>query len=114
VTVLFRALLSEVATRYGIDAADILGKDRHKTVARARHIAIYVARERWDWSYPELGRRFGNRDHTSCMHACRRMARERGDGTETGRFVDSLLRHEAFGEHLAKVPGVGLELREAI
>lgn len=51
----------------------LLSKDRHKSVAFARQVAMYLCRQRLKCSFPELGRAFGNRDHTTVMSAVRRV-----------------------------------------
>lgn len=55
----------------GIKLEAILGQTRYQSVVQARHVAMYVARKRTPASYPELGRRFGDRDHTTVMTAVR-------------------------------------------
>ena len=59
----------EVATRYGFTVPEIEGPSRKKDVSQARHIAIYLCRELMDHSFPTIGKAFGNRDHTTIMHA---------------------------------------------
>jgi chromosomal replication initiator protein len=59
----------EVATRYQLDRIDLEGASRKKEVSQARHIAIFLAREMTDHSFPAIGREFGNRDHTTIMHS---------------------------------------------
>jgi len=66
---------SVVAKKYGISKTDILSQRRHKTVVEARHVAIYIAREMTTQSMPEIGRRFSNRDHTTILHAAKKIAR---------------------------------------
>ena len=51
----------------------MISKDRHKSVAFARQVAMYICRQRLKCSFPELGRAFGNRDHTTVMNAVRRV-----------------------------------------
>ena len=64
---------AEVAERYGVTVAEIDGTTRAKRISQARHIAIYLARELTDSSFPTIGRAFGRRDHTTVMHACRKV-----------------------------------------
>ena len=58
-----------VATNYDLSPSDLEGKSRKKEIARARHIAIYLARELTDNSFPALGKKFGGRDHSTVMHS---------------------------------------------
>lgn len=76
------AVCQAVAARYGILHAEALkGKDRHATVAHARHVAMYLCRKYLAMSYPELGRHFGGRDHTTAIAAVRKVeAQAQADG----------------------------------
>jgi len=62
----------EVAKHYHLDPMQLDGKARDRTTAQVRQIAMYLARELTDSSYPAIGRAFGGRDHATVMHACRR------------------------------------------
>ncbi len=62
-----------VCSHFRVTSADLLSKDRHKSVAFARQVAMYLCRQRLKSSFPELGRAFGNRDHTTVMSAVRRV-----------------------------------------
>lgn len=53
---------------------DIMGKRRDRNVIDARHMAIYCAREVTNFSYPQLGRAFGGLDHSTVIHAARRIS----------------------------------------
>lgn len=64
-----------VAKKYGFTKNDLLSQRRHKTVVEARHVAIYIAKELTTQSCPEIGRRFANRDHTTILHATKKIAR---------------------------------------
>jgi len=59
----------EVAVRYHLKRHDLEGSTRKKEVTQARHIAIYLARELTNQSFPAISREFGNRDHTTIMHS---------------------------------------------
>ena len=62
-----------VCTHFKLTQQELLSKDRHKSVAFARQVAMYLCRQRLKCSFPELGRAFGNRDHTTVMSAVRRV-----------------------------------------
>jgi chromosomal replication initiator protein len=62
-----------VCNHFRLSNSELLSKDRHKSVAFARHVAMYLCRQRLGSSFPELGRAFGNRDHTTVMSAVRRV-----------------------------------------
>lgn len=63
------AIKEEVARQYEISVTQLEGESREKQVSQARHIAIYLARELTQSSFPALGKAFGSRDHTTIMHA---------------------------------------------
>ena len=60
-----------VCNHFQLSNSELLSKDRHKSVAFARHVAMYLCQQRLKCSFPELGRAFGNRDHTTVMSAVR-------------------------------------------
>jgi chromosomal replication initiation ATPase DnaA len=62
-------LVNGIALKHGVDVNELAGKGRSKAVTAARHEAMRAIRERFQWSYPELGFLF-NRDHTSVMYGC--------------------------------------------
>jgi len=62
-----------VAAHFGIALADMRSSRRARAVARPRQVAMYLARHLTEHSLPELGRYFGNRDHTTVMLAIRRV-----------------------------------------
>jgi chromosomal replication initiator protein len=62
-----------VAEYYKMRLADLLGKKRTRSVARPRQIAMALAKELTNHSLPEIGQAFGGRDHTTVLHACRKV-----------------------------------------
>ena len=62
-----------VAEYYNIKHADMLSKRRNRTIARPRQMAMSLAKELTQHSLPELGEFFGGRDHTTVIHACRKI-----------------------------------------
>lgn len=71
----------EVAEFYHIKLADMLSARRAREVARPRQVAMYLAKRLTPRSLPDIGRRFGGRDHTTVMHAIKRIEQLRaGDG----------------------------------
>lgn len=63
-----------VAEYYNIRTADLLSKRRSRSVARPRQIAMALAKDLTNHSLPEIGDAFGGRDHTTVLHACRKIA----------------------------------------
>ncbi len=62
-----------VAEYYKIKTNDMLSKRRNRSIARPRQLAMALAKELTDHSLPEIGRVFGGRDHTTVLHACRKV-----------------------------------------
>ncbi|WP_076785775.1 MULTISPECIES: chromosomal replication initiator protein DnaA [unclassified Burkholderia] len=75
-----------VADFYNIKVADMYSKKRPANIARPRQIAMYLAKELTQKSLPEIGELFGGRDHTTVLHAVRKISDERGK--------DAQLNHE--------------------
>ena len=65
------AIQKRVASHYGIRVSDMFSARRARDIARPRQVAMYLAKTLTSLSYPEIGRQFGGRDHTTVMHAVR-------------------------------------------
>lgn len=63
----------KVAEHYNVRLSDMIGPKRVRTIARPRQIAMYLAKQLTPRSLPEIGRRFGGRDHTTIMHGVRKI-----------------------------------------
>jgi chromosomal replication initiator protein len=81
-----------VCHHFKLRSTDLLSKDRHKSVAFARHVAMYLCKQRLKCSFPELGRAFGNRDHTTVMSAVRKIESLRGADPEVRADIEALER----------------------
>jgi chromosomal replication initiator protein len=77
---------------FKLRSADLLSKDRHKSVAFARHVAMYLCKQRLKCSFPELGRAFGNRDHTTVMSAVRKIESLRSESAEVRADIEAIER----------------------
>ncbi|MDP8936627.1 MAG: chromosomal replication initiator protein DnaA [Actinomycetota bacterium] len=62
-------VLEATAEMFGFTVADLVSKSRSRPLVTARQIAMYVLRQMTNFSYPAIGRQFGDRDHTTVMHA---------------------------------------------
>ncbi len=85
-------VIRAVCHHFNLRSGDLLGKDRHRSIANARHVAIYLCRQRLKCSYPELGRHFGHRDHTSVMHAVKKVEALRENDPEMRGHLDAIER----------------------
>ncbi len=79
-----------VADYYKIKVADMYSKKRPASIARPRQIAMYLAKELTQKSLPEIGELFGGRDHTTVLHAVRKIGGERQQMTELNQQLHVL------------------------
>ena len=79
-----------VADYYKIKVADMYSKKRPASIARPRQIAMYLAKELTQKSLPEIGELFGGRDHTTVLHAVRKIGGERQQLTELNQQLHVL------------------------
>jgi chromosomal replication initiator protein len=79
-----------VADYYKIKVADMYSKKRPASIARPRQIAMYLAKELTQKSLPEIGELFGGRDHTTVLHAVRKVNAERQQLTELNQQLHVL------------------------
>jgi len=82
----------KVADYYALKMADLLSARRAREVARPRQVAMYLAKKLTPRSLPEIGRRFGGRDHTTVMHAVKRIEELRAADSELNNDVVHLTR----------------------
>jgi chromosomal replication initiator protein len=80
-----------VARRFGLTPDALSGKRRDKETARARAIAMHLMRELTETSLPGIGRVFGDRDHTTVMHACSNIREQIPLDTSLKNLVEDLL-----------------------
>ncbi len=81
-----------VGEYFKIRVADLLSKRRSRSIARPRQIAMALAKELTSHSLPEIGDAFGGRDHTTVLHACRRVKALRDSETRVAEDYNNLLR----------------------
>jgi len=81
-----------VAEYYKIRLSDLLSKKRNRSIARPRQIAMALAKELTSHSLPEIGEGFGGRDHTTVLHACRKIADLRVSEFRVKEDYSNLLR----------------------
>ncbi|MFS1523754.1 chromosomal replication initiator protein DnaA [Microbulbifer sp. 2304DJ12-6] len=81
-----------VAEYYKIKVSDLLSKRRSRSVARPRQVAMSLAKELTNHSLPEIGDAFGGRDHTTVLHACRKIRELQGSDADICEDVKLLTR----------------------
>ncbi|APR83128.1 Chromosomal replication initiator protein DnaA [Minicystis rosea] len=84
-----------VCHHFHLRSVDLTSKDRHKSVAFARHVAMYLCKQRLKVSFPEIGRAFGNRDHTTVMSAVRKIEAQRDTDPQVRAHLEALERRLA-------------------
>jgi chromosomal replication initiator protein len=81
-----------VAEHYSIRIADMHSARRARTVARPRQVAMYLAKQLTPRSLPEIGRKFGGRDHTTVMYAIRKIEDLRTTESQLSEDIEMLRR----------------------
>lgn len=82
----------KVAEHYNIRLSDMIGPKRLRMIARPRQIAMYLSKQMTTRSLPEIGRRFGGRDHTTIMHGVRKVEELRSNDPQIAEDLDLLRR----------------------
>jgi chromosomal replication initiator protein len=80
------------AEHFGLKQADLLSERRTRAIARPRQVAMYLAKQLTTRSLPDIGRRFGGRDHTTVLHAVRRIEELRGQDPSISADIETLAR----------------------
>ncbi|WP_088915700.1 chromosomal replication initiator protein DnaA [Granulosicoccus antarcticus] len=91
-TVSIENIQKTVAEYYNIRLADLSGKSRSRSVARPRQLAMALAKELTSKSLPEIGKVFGGRDHTTVLHACRKIVELKESDDNIREDYSNLLR----------------------
>jgi chromosomal replication initiator protein len=82
--------VKRVVAAFGVSEAELLGASRLRGVLRARQVAMYLARDLTGLSLPRLGAAFGGRDHTTVLHACRKVEEEMASDAVLAKRVSEL------------------------
>ena len=80
-----------VAKRFQIKVADLKSKKRTQQVVLPRHIGMYICREMTDLSFPEIGRYFGGRDHSTVIHACKQIEKDKEESLHIRTAIQSII-----------------------
>lgn len=81
-----------VADNYGIEMNDMKSKKRTRAIAFPRQIAMYIARELTNLSFPQIGDRFGGRDHSTVLHACDKIKQKIKSEVNFKETINKLLK----------------------
>lgn len=85
-------ILRVVSKHFGVSRGDILSQRRQRSIVHPRQIGMYLAKTLTARSLPEIGRRFGNRDHTTVLHAIRKIEQELKGDTRLRAEIEDLKR----------------------
>ncbi|MBQ1543409.1 chromosomal replication initiator protein DnaA [Caulobacter sp. CCUG 60055] len=80
------------AEHFGLKQADLISERRNRSIARPRQAAMWLAKQLTTRSLPDIGRRFGGRDHTTVLHAVRRIEALKGEDAQMARDLEALTR----------------------
>ncbi len=83
----------EVAKRFNVDVCDIKGKCRSKEIVIPRQVAMYLARQLTETSLPAIGKAFGGKDHTTVLHACKKIEEKLTKDKSFASLVEEISRH---------------------
>ena len=75
---------------YALKQVDLLSQRRTRAIARPRQVAMYLAKTMTTRSYPDIGRRFGGRDHTTVLHAVRQIERLKAEDPAIAADVEAI------------------------
>jgi chromosomal replication initiator protein len=82
-----------VASYFGVKLHDLKGPKRHRAVSHPRMVAMYLARRLTSMSYPEIGSRFGGKDHSTVISAVRKIERLCGTDPAQRSVINTLESH---------------------
>ena len=83
-------IIEQVADYFRLTEDDLLSRSRKQEIAKARQIAMYLCRELTDDSYSRIGTRFGGRDHSTVIHAYRKIEEKRDDDADLREDISAL------------------------
>ena len=85
-------ILKTVAEHFKLKTTDLKSKKRSRVFSVPRQIAMYLARTVGNASFPEIGAKFGGKDHTTVIYACRKIDTSRGDDLDLQGHLETLER----------------------
>ncbi len=91
-------IIDATAEMFGFPVEQLIGGSRRRPLVDARQIAMYVTRNMTELSFPDIGKAFGNRDHTTVMHAVRKIEAHMGERRQIFDKVQEL-QHRVTHSH---------------
>ena len=89
-TVSISTIVRFTGASFGVSEVDLMSRRRDQRAVTARQVAMFLAREITHRSYPAIARQFDDRDHTTVMHACSRIAERVRHEPELAEMVESI------------------------
>ena len=86
-------IIKHVARHYGLKVGEIKSKSNAKQIAFPRQVAMYLCKHLTDLSYPEIGRQFNDKHHSTVMYSVEKIAQLRTNDPELARTIDAMTRH---------------------
>lgn len=83
-------IIETVVKFYDIHLNDMVQRSRKKNIVKPRQVAMYLLREELSYSYPNIGEKFGDRDHTTIIHACEKIKNAVNSNKELAQEIDIL------------------------
>lgn len=80
-----------VAKRFQIKVADLKSKKRTRQLVVPRHIGMYICRTLTDLTFPEIGRYFGGKDHSTVIHACKQIEKDKAEDIQIRTAIQSII-----------------------
>ena len=84
------SIIKLVAEHFDVSAEDLMGKRRHRTISHPRSVAMYLCRKHVQASFPQLGRDFGGKDHSTVLAACRKIKKALDGNEKLQADIESL------------------------
>jgi chromosomal replication initiator protein len=84
------SIMGETAAYFGVTPDDLRSQNRSRPIVQARQVAMYLTRDLTDLSLPKIGELFGNRDHTTVLHACKKVVGQLSEKRQVYHQVQDL------------------------
>jgi chromosomal replication initiator protein len=83
-------IINNISRTFNVKGSDLKSKKKHKMYSRPRQVAMYLARELTQLSYPEIGQAFGGKDHSTVIYATRKIEKQLKDDSQLQRQIEVL------------------------
>jgi chromosomal replication initiator protein len=91
--VLAPEIIKSVARHYGLKVSEIKSKNNAKQIAFPRQVAMYLCKNLTELSYPDIGKQFNNKHHSTVMYSVEKISKLRSEDSELDRALERLAQH---------------------